>query len=215
MDVQGNKLVVRIERNEDSRFCGKEMNKRLLKLLLFLFCLAGCCYQISKFLDIYLKYPVSVDVQLAVKDSVEPFSFSFCEQNTVQRTAYCKHFPEKCHAPYNITEFCDKFPIVCEAKNMSDPLNLMIPKGEPNGTDQRFYKMFGPKPDKSIDRCQYFTVGKAVLCRKDIITLLSDDNFDPHLCYILHNIRVWIKRLIYSDMEELTPNPHMRPEFCN
>ncbi|GIY60891.1 uncharacterized protein CDAR_528241 [Caerostris darwini] len=88
--------------------------KKILRALVFIFCVVGFIYQSMVFMNIYWQYRTVIDIQVENPKSTEMPSITFCTNNGIMTDKVCATYPDACAAVESPPEdICDCLPRFC------------------------------------------------------------------------------------------------------
>ncbi|GBO08665.1 hypothetical protein AVEN_233845-1 [Araneus ventricosus] len=137
-NLYGNSLVTGIPEIVIAGNC----KVRLIRLAVFICCIAGFIYQSLDFMDLYWKYPTILDIQITRKGEIMMPAVTACDANGVRLSLYCKYFP--CKEPVSERRFCRCYPEgrYCNKKKRHPGLLVPIKIGDISRT------FFFPQEDR-------------------------------------------------------------------
>ncbi|GFY47873.1 uncharacterized protein TNIN_194541 [Trichonephila inaurata madagascariensis] len=77
----------------------------------------GFIVQSLKFLEMYLHYPSTVELEVVQPSEVELPAITVCNINEIRSTPYCDEYPEYCGTPDKDPDFCVRFAEYCNLVN--------------------------------------------------------------------------------------------------
>ncbi|KAF8786563.1 hypothetical protein HNY73_008259 [Argiope bruennichi] len=91
--------------------------KRILRALVFIFCLIGFVYQSMVFMNMYWEYKTVIDIQVENPKRAEMPAVTFCTNNGIMTSKVCadSKFSHRCKpvTAYEDNEFCNCMPNFC------------------------------------------------------------------------------------------------------
>ncbi|GFR26662.1 uncharacterized protein TNCT_267271 [Trichonephila clavata] len=88
----------------------------------------GFIVQSLKFLEMYLDYPSTVELEVVQPSEVELPAITVCNINEIRSTPYCKEYPEYCGTPDEDPDFCVHFAEYCNLVNTTKKVPLFSDK---------------------------------------------------------------------------------------
>ncbi|GIY39350.1 uncharacterized protein CEXT_220421 [Caerostris extrusa] len=77
----------------------------------------GFIIQSVKFVEMYLHYPSSVELEVVQPSNVELPAITICNINEIRSTPYCNKYPKYCGTPDSDPDFCVHFAEYCNLVN--------------------------------------------------------------------------------------------------
>ncbi|XP_042907404.1 uncharacterized protein [Parasteatoda tepidariorum] len=84
----------------------------------------GFTIQSVKFVEMYLQYPSSVELEVVQPSEVELPAFTVCNINEIRASSYCREYPQFCGTPETDSTFCTRFAEYCNLVNVSKEVPL-------------------------------------------------------------------------------------------
>ncbi|XP_035226181.1 uncharacterized protein LOC118198582, partial [Stegodyphus dumicola] len=164
---------------------------RLKARFLFRILLAvGFIAQSVKFVEMYLQYPSTVELEVVQPSEVEMPAFTLCNINEIRSSPYCEIYPEYCGTPDSDPKFCERFAEYCKLVNDTKKVPLQ-PVDFFRHLTRYEQQILGHQYEALVHKCTIETDDLETNCTSNptLVPALSFSYEIPFNCYMMYSLQ--------------------------
>ncbi|XP_035226180.1 uncharacterized protein LOC118198581 [Stegodyphus dumicola] len=148
----------------------------------------GFILQSAKFLEMYLKYPSFLQLDVEEPQEVEFPAFTVCNLNEIRSTPYCARYPERCGSAETTKNFCE-FPEYCRLVNDTKKQVPLHPISHYN-LSRYEQQLFGHQWNGLVVDCVIETDGNEEKCNETpiLVPALSHSETVAFNCFMMYSL---------------------------
>ncbi|GFS28474.1 uncharacterized protein NPIL_76831 [Nephila pilipes] len=164
--------------------------RKKARLLFRILLVIGFIIQSLKFLEMYLTYPSTVELEVVQPSEVDLPAITVCNINEIRSTPYCEVYPEYCGTPDSDPNFCVHFAEYCNLVNTTKKVPLFSDKAFFRHLTRYEQQVLGHQYHNLVSTCTIETDDEATNCSSNVVLIpaLSFSYEVPFNCFMLFSL---------------------------
>ncbi|GIY62579.1 uncharacterized protein CDAR_596291 [Caerostris darwini] len=150
----------------------------------------GFIIQSVKFVEMYLHYPSSVELEVVQPSNVELPAITICNINEIRSTPYCNKYPKYCGTPDSDPDFCVHFAEYCNLVNNTKKVPLFSDKAFFRHLSRYEQQALGHQYHNLVSTCTIETDDEEYNCSSSavLVPALSFSYEIPFNCFMIYSL---------------------------